>query len=168
MSWIVSGTNLDGSTKTCLLLVSNSSEYLAEQKKVVASSFWNVVIGDRVAFLKIERKHLWIYNDIYIYGYKNQKHQLKCARSHVLSLIPASISLPWDPGICGLHADHKYLGGFLMFLFTVLRKKGKAAARWSVWMARTWQMFFVVVTRIGGGEIEDEELDASVIFCGYS
>lgn len=67
MSWIVSGTNLDGSTKTCLLLVSNSSEYLAEQKKVVASSFWNVVIGDRVAFLKIERKHLWIYNDIYIY-----------------------------------------------------------------------------------------------------
>ena len=33
MSWIVSGTNLDGSTKTCLLLVSNSSEYLAEKKK---------------------------------------------------------------------------------------------------------------------------------------
>lgn len=74
----------------------------SRKKKVVASSFWNVVIGDRVAFLKIERTHLWIYNDIY--GYKNQKHQLKYARSHV------SISLPWNPGICGLHADHKYLG----------------------------------------------------------
>jgi len=35
-------------------------------------------------------------------------------------------------------------------------------------MARTWQMFFVVVARIGGGEIGDEELDASVIFCEYS